>query len=90
MRCGYVDNAYMLYDDARELNFTYAYDNHVMDLGYGSVEERKAAYAALTAEDVLEAAREIFKPENLTLTVKGDKKKIDTEELLRIVKGLSE
>ena len=90
MRCGYVDNAYMLYDDARELNFTYAYDNHVMDLGYGSVEERKRAYESLTSADVLEAAREIFRAENLTLTVKGDKKKIDTEELLRIVKGLSE
>ena len=88
MKCGYVDNAYMLYDDARELNFTFAYDNHIMNLGYDSIEARKQAYAAVTAEDIRRAACEIFKPENLTLTLKGDKKKIDTERLRKIIEKL--
>ncbi len=89
MKIGYVDNAYMLYDDARELNFTFAYDNHVMGLGYASLEERKRAYESVTPEDIRRAACEIFRPENLTLTLKGDKKKIDTEKLGEIIKKLS-
>ncbi len=88
MKSGYVDNAYMLYDDARELNFTFAYDNHVMDLGYASIDDRRAAYESITAEDVRRAAEIIFTSDNLTLTLKGDKKKTDTESLAKIVSRL--
>jgi predicted Zn-dependent peptidase len=88
MQAGYVDNAYMLYDDSRELNFTFAYDNHVMELGYGSLEDRRRAYAAVTAEDLMRAAKEIFRKENLILTVKGNKKRIDTARLKEILKTI--
>ena len=85
MKSAYVDNAYMLYDDARELNFTFAYDNHLMNLGYSSVEDRRAAYKRITGEDIRRAACEIFKPENLTLTIKGSKKKTDLERINRLI-----
>ena len=88
MKCGYVDNAYMLYDDARELNFTFAYDNHIMSLGYSSLEERRDAYASVSAEDIRRAACEIFRLENLTLTLKSDKRKIDTDKLRTIISRL--
>ncbi len=88
MSAGYVDNADMLYDDARELNFTMAYDNHIMNLGYASLDERKGAYASVTPEEVRGAACEIFTPKNLTLTIKGNKKKIDTEVLKNIISNL--
>jgi predicted Zn-dependent peptidase len=88
MQAGYVDNAYMLYDDSRELNFTFAYDNHVMELGYGSLEDRRRAYADVTAEDLMRAAKEIFRKENLILTVKGNKKRIDTARLKEILKTI--
>ena len=81
MKCGYVDNAYMLCDDMRELNFTFAYDNHIMNLGYSSVEDRRSAYDRITPEDIRRSAREIFRQDNLTLTLKGSKKKINTEAL---------
>jgi predicted Zn-dependent peptidase len=81
MKAGYVDNAYMLYDDARELNFTFAYDNHIMKLGYASIDERREAYRGITGENIRRAACEIFRPENLTVTVKGNKKKIDIERI---------
>ena len=90
MRAGYVDNAGMLYDDARELNFTMAYDNHVMNLGYASLEERIAAYAAVTPDEIRRAACEIFTPKNLTLTVKGSKKKINIEEIENLIFRLEE
>jgi len=89
MKSGYVDNAYMLYDDAREFNFTMAYDNHIMNLGYASLEERRAAYEKVTSRDVRRAACEIFKPQNLTLTIKGNKKKIDTEDIRKIISGVN-
>lgn len=90
MKSGYVDNAYMLFDDARELNFTMAYDNHIMKLGYESLDARRAAYDAVTGEDIRRAACEIFSPKNLTLTLKGNKKKISTDRLKEIVDGLGE
>ena len=85
MKAGYVDNALMLYDDPRELNFSFAYDNHVMGLGYASLDARRNTYAALTPEDVRNAAAEIFRFENLTVTVKGNKRRIDVEKIKNII-----
>ncbi len=88
MKSGYVDNAYLLYDDIRELNFTFAYDDHIMELGYRSLASRRASYAAVTSDDIMRAAGEIFKPENLTLAIKGDKRKINTEEIEKMISEL--
>lgn len=85
MRAGYVDNAYMLYDDSRELNFTFGYDNHVLELGYSGIEDRRKAYANITPERIREVAREVFRPENLTVTLKCNKKKTDIERLCKII-----
>ena len=85
MKSSYVDNAYMLLDDPRELNFTFAYDSHVIDLGYESLDGRIAAYEKITGEDVRRAACQIFRAQNLTLTLKGNKKKTDVERLRKII-----
>lgn len=88
MRAGYVDNAMMLYDDARELNFTFAYDNHIMNLGYETIEQRREAYAGVTPEKIMQTAKEIFKPENLTLTMKAKKKQIKVDKIKEIIAKL--
>lgn len=88
MKAGYVSNAYMLYDDIRELNFTFSYDNHIMGLGYSSIEDRIEAYKKVTPEELRESAREIFKRENLTLCIKANRKKVDTERLKAIISEL--
>ena len=90
MKAGYTENAPLLYDDAREMNFTLAYDSHIMKLAYKDIEERRRAYEAVTPEQIRLGAREIFTPENLVLTVKGNKKKIDQERLGDICRMLSE
>lgn len=90
MKAGYTDNADLLFDDAREMNFTFAYDCHVMGLLYKTVEERRAEYEKITGEDIRRGARQIFTPENLVLTVKGNKKKIDLGRLLEICRTLSD
>ncbi len=87
MKAGYVDNAYMLFDDARELNFTFGYDNHILGLSYTSVEDRKRTYAAITPERLRTAARIIFDKNNLTVTMKGDKRRIDLPRLNKILYG---
>lgn len=88
MKAGYVRNAHILYDDPRELNFTFAYDNHIIGLGYSCIEERAERYAEITPQRIREVAVALFRPENLTLTIKGNKKKIDVERLESIIKNL--
>ena len=88
MRAAYVDNAYMLLDDAREMNFTFAYDNHVMEAGYFCIDDRIAAYSRVTPERIREICCEIFRPETLTLTMKGKKNKIDTDRIIGIISNL--
>ncbi len=90
MKAGYVDNAPLLYDDMRELNFTMAYDNHIMNGGYSTLEDRIEAYRAVTPEKIRDTARALFRPENLTLSIKGSKKRIDTDKLKVIVNKLGE
>ena len=87
MKVGYVDNAYMLLDDPRELSFTFGYDNHILGLGYSGIEDRRAAYAAITPERLREVAREVFKKENMSVTLKANKKRIDKEKLENIIFG---
>ena len=88
MKAGYVTNAYLLYDDSRDLNFTFAYDNHIMSKGYKSIEERAARYSDVTPERIREVADIIFRAENLTLAIKGNKKKIDAQRIEEIIKKL--
>jgi len=85
MKAGYVDNALLLFDDVRELNFTMAYDNCIMGLGYDGLEERAEAYRRVSPESLRAAAREIFKPSNLTLAIKGNKRKIDAARLNALI-----
>ena len=88
MKAGYVTNAYLLYDDARDLNFTFAYDNHVMSSGYKSIDERASRYRDITPERIREVSDTIFRLENLTLAIKGNKKKIDASKIEEIIKKL--
>ena len=88
MKAGFVTNAYLLYDNPRELNFTFAYDNHILDSSYESVEGRAEKYKSITPIRICEVASDVFRPENLTLAIKGNKKKIDLDKIEEIVKKL--
>lgn len=88
MRAGYVDNAEMLLDDPRELNLTLGHESHILGLGYDSIYHRAAAYSAVTPERLRAVAREVLRPENLVITLKGNKKKIDTSRIARIISSL--
>ena len=87
MKAAYVDNAHILLDDPRELSFTFGYDNHVLGLGYSGIEDRQSAYANITPERLREVASLVFRRENMTVTLKANKKKIDAERLEKIIFG---
>ena len=59
-----------------------------MSSGYSSIEERTRLYKSVTPERIREIANIVFRPENLVLTMKGNKKKIDTKKLEEIIKKL--
>ena len=87
MKAAYVDNAYILLDDPRELSFTFGYDNHVLGLSYSGIEDRRSTYARITPERLREVAKTVFRPENMTVALKANKKKIDAERLEKIIFG---
>lgn len=89
MKAGYVDNAPMLLDDSRELNFTFGYGNHIMEQNYKNLDDHINAYKKVTPEEIAHTMKTIFAPENLTVTVKGKKRKIDKARLDEILEGYS-
>ena len=88
MKAGYVTNAYLLYDNPRETNFTFAYDNHIMSEGYDSITARAERYERVTSERLRQVAEILFTRDNLTLAIKGNKKKIDLDKIREILKEL--
>ncbi len=77
IKAPYVDNAFLLYDDTREMNFTFAYDAHILELPYRTLSDRVEAYREISGARMREVARAVFDLDNLTLTVKGSRKKLD-------------
>lgn len=88
IKAPYVDNAFLLYDDAREMNFTFAYDAHILDLPYRGLDDRMEAYRSITGDRMREVARAVFTLSNLSLTVKGSKKKLDPSALSALLKTI--
>ncbi len=63
----------MLRDNAEELNWAIAYDNHILagaPIDYGK--PKLGRYENIRKEDIIRAAEEIFVPRNLSISFKGD------------------
>lgn len=85
MKHGYVFGGELLLDDPRELGYTFAYDTEMMGYPYRDTSERAQMYSEITPERIREAARIIFKAENLVLGIKGNKRKIDKREIEKLL-----
>ena len=59
-----------------------------MNAAYRTIDERAESYARVTPERIREIANLVFRPENLTLAIKGNKKKINTDDLEQIINKL--
>lgn len=76
----------LMRDDPSSLNWYMAFENHI--LGAEPVEPDRECfgrYAGITKADLMTAAGEIFRPENLTFAVKGNVRHLREEELLGLI-----
>ena len=87
MKAAYVDNAPMLLDDSRELNFTFGYGNHIMEQKFENLDAHIDSYKMVTPEEILQTMKIVFARKNLTVTLKGKKKKIDKSRLEKILES---
>lgn len=85
----YTDNAEFLLDDPESLNWTMAYERHILSETYSSISARKEHYSRVTGPDLGRIAGEIFRKENLVLTLKTDEKSFDQEQARAILDRLS-
>ena len=84
----YLDNAEMDLDDAEALNWNMAYECHIMQNTYKSIEEKKKAYQRVTPMRIMDVAKEVFTPDNVILTLKTNKKAFDFETARSFIKSL--
>ncbi len=85
---GYVNNSDCLADDPEELNFQLGYEYKIMGKQFISLDKRKEDFEKCTPQRMTEIVREIFKSENLVLTFKDNKKKLDVARVREIIKKL--
>ncbi len=83
----YTDNAYMIYDDNEGFNWQRAYECHIMGEDYKTIEAGKSAFEAVTPRRLLQIVKEIFRRENLVLSMKGRKQQIDTAGIEELIAG---
>lgn len=82
----YVDNAWMIYDDNENFNWQRAYEGHIMQWLPGDIEETRYLYERVAPSRLCHIVSQVFRLQNLVLSVKGKKSRVDTaavEELLR-------
>lgn len=84
----YTDNACLLLDNAEELNWTMAYENHILGGGSTSLSERSARYEAVGEEDVRRMAQKTFCRRSRMIGIKGRKKKLDLDRIETILAEL--
>ena len=84
----YTDNAYISLDSAETISSDFGYFNHILGCKFTSVGDRIAAFSSLSEEHITSIANETFTVENLVISIKGNKKKINVSEIKKIVKEI--
>lgn len=77
-------------DNAGNLNWSLAYYNHILKSdGIDYAKENYGIYNDLTKEEVVNAAKEIFKTSNMTIAMRGNKRRIDVDKIYEIMKSIN-
>lgn len=66
----YTDNSDIILDHASNLNWTQAYEGHILGRTHTELDKRRQEYEDVTGNAVTELARRIFISDNLVVTVK--------------------
>ena len=75
-------------DKPDDLNWSMAYYNHILDTQPIDYTDEHYGRFGITKQQVIEAAKEIFQVKNMTVAIKGNKKKIKQESIESILKTL--
>lgn len=81
-------NAQREWDNPDDLNWSMAYYNHILKTQPLDYTEDCYGRFRITKEQVVSAANEVFRCANMTLAIKGDKKKININGIADILKTL--
>lgn len=89
VKASYIDNSELILDHASDLNWSQAYDGHILGRMSTDLEQQKREYENVTAEMVTELARNIFCCKNLVVTVKGKKSKKLEQQIKGIISNIN-
>lgn len=84
----YLDNGDLMLDNAEDLNWNRAYEVHFLNCPYPTHEARKQAFAAVQPQRIAQIAREIFRRDNLTFAMKGNRRRVDCDLLESVLSDL--
>lgn len=84
----YTLNSSMILDDVDDLNWTMAYENHILNNSYKDINERTNSFLKVAINDIKVAANDIFKPNNLTLFYEAPKSKFDNCKIESLLKKM--
>lgn len=85
----YIENMDIFREDPEYFNDLWGYDNGLKGCGYANIEACKAEYAAILPEQIYQLAREVFRPENLVLVVRGNKRRLCVDDMRKCLLLLS-
>lgn len=80
--------AEMEFDRPDDLNWSMAYYNHILKTKPIDYSDELYGRFRITKEQVIDAAKEIFQVKNMTVAIKGNKKKINVKNIEDILKTL--
>lgn len=86
----YIDNSELILDHASNLNWTQAYEAHILGRTSPDLEHRRKEFYDATAGDITQLVREAFTLSNLTVTLKCKKSKKLERQMNGILKQLDE
>ncbi len=77
-------------DNVGNLNWFLAYYNHILKSdGVDYTKEGCGIYDGIFKDEVVNAAKEIFKTSNMTIAMRGNKRKIDVDKIYEIMKNIN-
>ncbi len=88
VKAPYVDNAMILYDNPEEFNWTRAYECHILNCEYDSIDDRIRAFSMVNADRLTQIAKDVLVVDNLVVTLKANKKKTDLERIRSIIRKI--
>lgn len=84
----FTDNRALLLDSPSDMNWTLAYEQHILEIPSRTTAQRASVFSSITPERLAAISSVLFREENCTLAVKGDKKKLPAARIRELLHTL--